>query len=152
MRTQINALVAFLFILALAACAAEIETSEFDREFFRMSTSEQIEKFSKFDLQVQYRLVVVGNQVVHPPALYLTQEFAKRGVVAIPLLSAELTNAQSELTVRDIVAILAEMRRLHVYDVKENVQLMALVRDRVASMKGQWRLLTDGMEQEIEAK
>ena len=128
---------------------ADVAPSQFDGDFFRLSTSEQIRRFQGYDLEIRYELLVVGNQIVHPPAIYLVQEFAKQGPSAIPFLQSKLAQAKEEASIRDIVAILAEMHRLKSYDESINTSMKALVENRVSSMQGQWKPVTQRMLQEI---
>ncbi|WP_155518285.1 hypothetical protein [Ralstonia solanacearum] len=144
-----------IFTLLLLGCVSndsEIQPSQFDREFFRLPTTEQVKKFQGYAPETQYELLIVGNQVVHPPALYLAEEFAKQGKSIIPFLRSKLAATKQESTVRDVVAVLAEMQRLGSYEVKGDASLMAFVEERVAGMQGQWKAATQHMLEEIQGQ
>ena len=148
-------IIIILFALLVMACEsnnADVVPNKYDHDFFRKTTSEQIVQFSKHSLEVQYELLVVGNQIVHPPAMYLIPEFAKHGEAAIPFLFEKLTQAKEEASIRDIVAILAEMRRLKLYSETENSDLKKLIDNRVAAMSGQWKEATEEMLADINGK
>ncbi|WP_013207825.1 hypothetical protein [Ralstonia solanacearum] len=149
---QIISLLCTLFLLGCVSNGSEITPSQFDREFFRLSTAEQVKKFQGYNPDTQYELLIVGNQVVHPPALYLAEEFAKQGKSIIPFLRSKLAATKQESTVRDVVAVLAEMQRLGSYEVKCDASLMAFVEERVAGMQGQWKAATRHMLEEIQGQ
>ncbi|MEF9388678.1 hypothetical protein V4890_24100 [Ralstonia solanacearum species complex bacterium KE056] len=146
---KVTVLLCCAFLFGCNFGESEIEPNQFDSDFFRLSTDTQVKRFHEYDLQIQYELVIVGNQVVHPPAIYLAEEFAEQGAAAIPFLRDKLASAKKEATVRDIVAILAEMHRLKSYNVGNDSALMRLVDERVNSMQGQWKSVTLHMLQEI---
>lgn len=149
---QIVSLLCTLFLLGCIPNESEVEPSQADRDFFRQSTSEQVKKFNEFGPETQYELLIVGNQLVHPPALYLAEEFARQGKAIIPFLRSKLTAANKDATVRDVVAILSEMQRMGSYEVKSDASLMALVEERLATMQGQWKPVTQRMVEEIRKK
>lgn len=146
---QVIALFFALFFLGCAPKEAEVVPTQLHRDFFHLPTSEQVKRFHEYDIETQYELLVVGNQVVHPPAIYLAEEFAKQGKSIVPLLRNKLAEAKQEATVRDVVGILAEMHRLRTYDVASDANLMALVKERTAAMRGQWKPVTQHMVDEI---
>lgn len=142
--------ISLVFILfGCVSSNADVVSSKFDDDFFRLSTSEQLRRYHGYDIEIRYELLVVGNQIVHPPAIYLVQEFAKQGPSAIPFLQSKLEQAKEEASIRDIVAILVEMHRLKLYDETINKSLKALVENRANSMRGQWKPVTQRMLQEM---
>ena len=146
---QVMTLICLIFFGACISNDPEFAPSQFDRDFFNLTTNEQIKQFSKYGIETQYELLVVGNQVVHPPALYLIEEFARKGETVIPFLHTKLNQAKRDVAVRDIVAILSEMQRLRTYDVQGDASLMALAENRIAAMQGKWKLVTQHMIEEI---
>lgn len=144
-------LLCIIFLFGCFSNESEIMPSQFDREFFRLSTAEQVKIFHRYGPEVQYDLLIVGNQIVHPPAFYLVEEFAKEGIFVVPILRSKLAAAKRESTIRDVVAILAEMQRLGSYEVKDDASLMDLVGQQIASMQGQWKPVTLRMFEEIQA-
>jgi len=141
-----------LLCIFLAGCISnttEIAPRQFHRDFFKLPVSEQVRQFHEYDLETQYELLIVGNQVAHPPAFYLTTGFAAQGESVISFLTDKLDETRSDLTVRDIVAVLAKMQHLQSYDVGNDVHLMTLVEERVAAMRSQWKPVTQRMVEEI---
>lgn len=76
---KVTVLLCCAFLFGCNFGDSEVEPNQFDRDFFRLSTDAQVKRFHEYDLQTQYELVIVGNQVVHPPAIYLAEEFAEQG-------------------------------------------------------------------------
>ncbi|MHA6881788.1 hypothetical protein [Ralstonia pseudosolanacearum] len=146
---KLKALLLCAFLFGCNSGDSEIEPNQFDRDFFHLSTEAQVKKFHEYDMKTQYELVIVGNQVVHPPAIYLAEEFAEQGEAAIPFLRDKLASTKKEVTIRDIVAIFTEMHRLKSYKFSNDSSLMRLVDERVNSMQGQWKSVTVQMLQEI---
>lgn len=146
---QMISLLCTLFLLGCIPNESRVEPSQADRDFFRQPTSVQVKKFNELGPEAQYELLIVGNQLVHPPALYLVEEFARQGKVVIPFLRSKLTNANKDVTIRDVVAILSEMQRMGSYEVKSDATLMALVEEKLAAMQGQWKPVTQRMLEEI---
>jgi len=112
------------------------------REFFRLPTHDQRDRFGKFDAETQYKLLLFGNDVMHPPALYLATEFAKQGPSLVPSLENKLRNERKEQAIRDIVLVLSEMDGLRVYSVSRDSALMDLLVRRTNEMHGAWREAT----------
>ena len=139
-----------LFLLGCIDYTPEIEPNQFDREFFRLTIDERIKQFQEYDSETQYKLLIIGNQLVHPPALYLVDEFAKKGKSIVPFLRSKLAAAKLEVTVRDIVAVFSAMQRFGSYEVKDDASLMALIKERIAAMQGQWKPVTQHMFEEIQ--
>lgn len=108
--------------------------------FYRQSTSEQMRTFRQHALSEQLDLYLYGNQVRHPPAIYLARCFALSGERAVELLRSKLKSKTDDLTVRDISALLAAIDSMGKYDVSKDVKLMDALRSLVANMQDQgWR-------------
>lgn len=148
---KLIALLIVSFLFACTSLAEELTPSQAEKEFFRQSTAVQMRRFDSLDIEQQYRLLVIGNQVIHPPALYLTERFAKRGAEGGEFLVGKLASTKSETSIRDIVAVFAEMQRSGTSDVRSNAKAMALIQAQVSSMKGQWALTTRRMVEEIQS-
>jgi hypothetical protein len=136
-----------LFCVLILGCTThrlEFEISELHRGFFRIPYSGQSKMFHRLDLETQYELYIMSIQYYHPPYLYLVDELAKRGKEIVPLLCSKLTTTKREITVRDIVSLLFEMQHSGTYDVRSDVELMALVEKRVSAMQGIWRPMAKG--------
>lgn len=114
------------------------------RMFYRQPTSEQQRTFRQHALEDQLGLFFFGNQVRHPPALYLAQCFALNGAHAVELLRSKLNVDSDDLTVRDIAMLLATIDVMGKYDVARDTQLMAALRSRVTQMHDEgWRNTTE---------
>ena len=146
---KIIPLLCTLFLLGCFSYNSEIEPNQFHREFLLgLSMDEQVERFHEYDPETQYELLIVGNQVVPPPAQYLAGAFAKQGKSIVPFLRAKLAAAKKELTVRDIVVVFCDMQRLGTYDVKGDASLIALVEERIATMQSDWKLTVQSIFEE----
>ena len=120
--------------------------------FFRLPPKDQIAEFPKRDLENQYAVLICGNQALHPPAIYLAEPFAHEGSAAVVFLKEKLSKPQGDLTVRDIVAVLSEMRRQQTYNVAADADLMRLVEERIASMKDDtWKRYVEQQVREFRA-
>lgn len=132
-------MVALAFVLT-AGCSwfnpDYYSANESTRDFFRLPTAEQRERFRALDLEHQYELLVFGIDAIHPPAAYLATEFAEQGEVIVPLLKKKLASEQRELAVRDIAWVLSEMDGLKIYRVSQDAELMRLLGGRANAMKG----------------
>lgn len=102
--------------------------------FYQKPLRERIATFDSYDLKNQYQIFICGNQVIHPPAIYLAEPFAKQGAAAVPLLKAKLTQADDDLTIRDIVLVFAEMQRQRSYNVPKDAGLVKLITEKVKEM------------------
>ena len=130
--------------------AIDRQCSKLATTFFRLPSKTQLEEFSRSGLEEQYTLLICGNQAIHPPALQLARALALRGATAVTFLKDKLAQAQGDLTVRDIVAVFAEMRRNHTYDVAADEDLRRLIDRRVAAMKDpDWKRLVSQTATEI---
>jgi hypothetical protein len=110
------------------------------RAFFAQPTNEQMKTFRQHALAEQLELYFYGNQVRHPPAIYLARCFALNGEPAVDLLRAKLGSKNSDLTVRDISTLLATISAMGKYNVSKDMGLMRLLRTQVANMQDQgWR-------------
>lgn len=110
------------------------------RAFYAQPTAKQMMTFRQHALDEQLDLYFYGNQVRHPPAIYLARCFALGGERAVDLLRAKLSAENDDLTVRDISALLAAIAAMGEYDVSKDAKLMGALRSQVANMQDQgWR-------------
>lgn len=111
--------------------------------FFQMPLKERMKKFGSYELEEQYRIFICGNQVMHPPAIYLAGPFAQQGAPAVVFLKEKLANANDDLTIRDIVLVFTEMKRRNTYDVAEDQALITLIAGSVEKMQDKdWKRMT----------
>ncbi|WP_155950980.1 hypothetical protein [Rhodanobacter sp. OR87] len=113
--------------------------------FYKNSLRERIATFDSYDLGSQYEIFICGNQVIHPPAIYLAESFAKEGAAAVPLLKKKLAQADDDLTVRDIVLVFAGMQRQRSYDVSKDADLVRLIVEKLNGMHDpEWKAIAQG--------
>ena len=136
------ALVLALLLVSCTMRGPDLATGNRYADFFRSTTTEQIRKFKNFGVDEQYSLFLYGNQVMHPPALYLARPFALNGLKAIPFLEAKLLATKSELTIRDISKLVLEIATLNQCDFPYDSDLVALLSKRANAMGGIWKNVT----------
>ena len=125
-------------------CKKWIET------FFKMPPSEQIKIFSSYTIEDQYSIYICGNQIFHPPAIYIARPFATQGNLAADFLKTRLLQTKDDLTIRDIVFVFEEMNRQKTYNVRKDGDLMKLIKDRIDGMNNKdWKRTTEEMLQEM---
>ena len=139
-----NARSLFLLLISfLAGCASSrIEGVDVSaaRAFYKQPTAQQLKTFRQNTVSDQPNLYFFGNQVRHPPAIYLARCFALNGKSAVVLLRSKLVEASGDLTVRDITMLFATIDAMGTYDVAGDVQLMRALSARVAKMQDEgWR-------------
>ena len=129
---------------------SNVKCSKLTNDFFHItSIDERMRQFPNHTINEQYELYIFGNQVVHPPAIYLAPLFAEQGPIIIPLLRSKLEAAPEELTIRDIVSVLRWMAKLKLYDFSKDLELISLLDKRVRDMNGIWKPITYKMFSEI---
>lgn len=111
----------------------------------------QIAEFSKLDVADKYRLFLYGNQKVHPPALYLSDAFARDPVV-VHYLSEKLRGDVDWLTVRDIVAVLSDVKYMGLYDFCRDAELINLLDRKIKHVPEPWYELVSKMVNEIKSE
>jgi len=112
--------------------------------FYAKSLKERISTFPRYSFEEQYGIYLYGNQVQHPPAIYLADPFAAQGKSIVSLLSDRLRAATDDLTIRDIVMVFSAMSRAKTYDVAGDEHLMKLLEGSAKRMKDpDWRALVE---------
>lgn len=120
------------------------------KTFFQLPLEERIRRFSNYTLEDQYSIYTCGNEVVHPPAMYLAGPLAMNGKAAVHFLKVKLLQAKNDLLIHNIILIFAEMSRRKTYDIMGDRQLVRLLDNSVAKMKNEeWRHMVDQMMKEI---
>lgn len=146
-----------IFSLSQTACSRPVkkigdyDCSELVESFFYgRSVSDRINDFAKHPVEKQFAIFVCGNQVIHPPPLYLVTPLANNGGGLVDLLIGELLEARDDLIIRDIVFIVSEMSRLRTYEARRNVRLMSIMEMRVKGMRNpDWKSVTEKMLGEV---
>ena len=111
-----------------------IQPSDLTRDFFNKSMSEQSQQFSNYSMDEQYELLLYGQQVVHPRAGYLVEEFAKQGSIIVPFLKTKLKTTTDEQTIYDIVLVFSELARIMRYDFSKDQELNDLLHQRASDI------------------
>jgi hypothetical protein len=120
------------------------------KTFYRIPRQDQSENFRSFKIEDKYSIFICGNQIVHPPAIYLARAFAMDGNTAADFLKAKLSQAKDDLTIRDIILVFREMSRQKTCDVAGDTVLMQCITDSVTRIKNEgWRNIVDQMVKEI---
>jgi hypothetical protein len=84
---------AFPGIFGCQPHADGVKESKLIRHFFLdMSEDDQEREFKNYSLDEQYNLYIWGNQVVHPPAMYLAKPFAQQGPTIVPFLMKKFSS------------------------------------------------------------
>lgn len=150
--------IALLLAIAMPAGCGFASDSSIHREcrtwvksFFHKPLKAQQADLRSFAVEDQYRIYLCGNQVIHPPTMYLAGSFAQGGKGVANLLEGELSKSNTDATVRDIVMALREVQRLGAYDVAQDRKLMQLAADSISKMHDKdWQQMTNEMLLEIE--
>jgi hypothetical protein len=112
--------------------------------FYTKSLKERISTFPRYSFDEQYAIYLYGNQVQHPPAIYLADPFAAQGKSIVVPLSDRLRTATDDLTIRDLVMVFSAMSRAKTYDVARDEQLMRLLEGSAKKMKDpDWRAIVN---------
>jgi hypothetical protein len=120
--------------------------------FYEKPLKERLAAFPQYKFEEQYAIYLYGNQVQHPPAIYLADPFAAEGKSVVRPLSSRLMAATDDLTIRDLVMVFSAMSRQKSYDVTGDQQLMNLLKDSAGRMKDvDWRRLVEKEVSSLEA-
>jgi hypothetical protein len=128
-------------VLFLSGCKAEIDQNAWSSQqevvdqFYSKPVKERVATFEEYSFDQRYAIYLYGNQVQHPPALYLTDTFAAGGQEIVAPLSARLAASEYEVTTRDLVMVFAAMHRLKTYDVAKDEALMRQLTEATARMR-----------------
>jgi len=137
-REQVELIAAFFLVLGqyvMMRFTVDDQCLTWVTTFFQKPDKEQEAEFRQYALEQQYALFLCGNQVMHPPAMYLMVPFAMGGKRVVGFLQSKLAQATEDLTIRDIVLVLEEVQRQKTYDVAGDRDLMQLITDSVARIK-----------------
>jgi hypothetical protein len=117
----------------------DIRTSYFQK----LTIPERMQNFRSLDLDKQYAVYICGNRVIHPPALYLAETFAREGAVAVPFLKQKLLATKKDTTVRHIIDVFNQMQYFKTYDVAADTDLMSAIVTRAEKIDNkEWREYT----------
>ena len=134
-------IVALLFLIGVCGCS-RVDPAIRDCGGVREAYLEFLpstERFTEYDLEIQYMIFICGSQSQHPPLLF-TNAMASEGEVAARFLARKLAESNHDLTTRDILDVYVEMASQGSYDVRGDVALMALLERKVQSMRPSvWR-------------
>jgi hypothetical protein len=138
----VRVVASFLFVILIAWSRVEAADPNPWRShqavvdaFYAKSVKDRIETFSRYSFDEQYAIYLYGNQIQHPPALYLADPFAAEGKGVVDALAKRLAGTSDDLTIRDLVIVFAAMNRQKTYDVRGDGRLRKLVTESVQRMK-----------------
>lgn len=146
-----------VFVCMMMACGAAWNSSlrrqcrPWVDTFFSEPLKTQIAKFKSYSLDNQYQIYICGNQIVHPPTIYLSEPFAEGGRATAVVLKEHLMQGSNDATVRDITMVFREMVKNGTYDVSNDIILMQMLASKIEQMKDHdWKRITREMFLEIE--
>lgn len=130
-----------LVALFVSSCKQEVDQNAWSSQqevvdqFYSMSVNERIASFAEYSFDQQYAIYIYGNQVQHPPALYLVDEFAAEGQEIVAPLLERLTASAHEATTRDLILVFSAMQRSGTYDVARDESLMRRLSEAAEGMQ-----------------
>ena len=131
--------------------SAKLSCSKYRDTFFSKPTTVQMAEFDSLTVENQYAVFICGNQVREPPSIHLATPFAKEGAAVVGFLKAKLTNADGDLTIRDILLVFAEMSRQRTYNVAGDGDLMRVITAAVGRVKdADWKKVCERSFGEIQ--
>lgn len=124
----------------LSACATpRPSANDMERKFYSQPLKTQMVTFRNYSISDQLTLYLYGNQVRHPPAIYLSECFALSGAPAREVLRSRLKGRLDDLTVRDIATLIAA---IDAAGTSIDQEIIGLLRQQIASMQDrEWREL-----------
>ncbi len=136
-----------LISLPIPGFSSHVDTRAYRKEidtFYAKTLKDQIATFTSRPFEEQYAIYIYGNQVRHPPAIYLARPFGSEGEKVVAPLSKKLIDAHDDLTVRDTVIVFSEMSSQKTYDVAGDERLMKFLSDAVAGMRNpDWKAIAE---------
>ncbi len=151
MQRLLRAVSAVVLCLAVAGCGLCVAShpGPTASAFFRLDITDQVKQFKTYAIEEQYELFEFGNQVVHPPAIYLAEPFAQRGPSVVPFLVKKLKDSGSGAEVRDIALVFSELNDGKLYDFLADPGPINLLEQKASSLGGVWGPTTLKMVSEI---
>jgi hypothetical protein len=146
-----------LSLLIGTGCSPEMRVGDYEcsqlTAYFRgQPYNVRMAQFAAADLEKQYAIYICGNQWLHPPELELADAFARGGGKVVRLLKSKLSPTIDDVTIRDVVMVLAQMSRQRTYDVAGDSELMRTIDKRVLAMKSPyWKSIVKEDLREIRA-
>jgi hypothetical protein len=143
-RLAVGALALFLPLFVCAACNAQ-EPGTMPKEALRAfyadrSADHRMHTFRLHSVDQQLQIFLYGNQVIHPPTIYLADCFALGGSEAVAVLRSRLSARVTDLDIRDMANLLLAIQRSGTYDVRADEALRRLLDDRISAMvDGGWK-------------
>jgi hypothetical protein len=148
-----------LLILCVTDCSAAdlhvgtYKCSQLTEYFYGKPLKARLAQFADADLDKQYAIYICGNQYLEPPATYFARLLAREGGKVVGFLKKKLSQANDDGTIRDVIAVFAEMNGQKTYAVSDDQELMKLMTGSVARMRDDgWRRITEGMVSEIQSE
>jgi hypothetical protein len=127
-----------LFVLSFILIAAAND-HKLERDFFfRQPRETRLERMRRYSVEDQYKIYRFGHDKIEPPALFLAEPIAERGVAVIPFLVEQLKIDKEDLAVRDILYLLQRMQWMKTFDARKDPSLMKMLDDRVSAIKSKY--------------
>jgi hypothetical protein len=132
----------FLVVPTLYGCTSWFYPME--AAYFKKYPAGDLTVLDEYSLEEQYKIYRYGNDVVHPPLIYLADAIAKRGNSAVPFLLKKLEGETEDEGIRDIAQIFAHMLYGRYYDVRANPQIIPLLEKKIEGMDG-WKAVASSI-------
>jgi hypothetical protein len=149
MRLWVLIFVAANLLLA-SSCKSDVDQNawhaqqEVVDQFYSKPLKERLASFNEYPIDQQYAIYLYGNQVLHPPALYLADALAANGQTIVAPLSDRLAASENDQTIRDLVMVFSAMNRLKSYDVARDASLMRRLTEATARMREtEWKRIVE---------
>ncbi len=137
-------------LLLVSSCKSDVDQKAWHAQqgvvdqFYSKPLKERLVSFDGYPIDQQYAIYLYGNQVLHPPALYLVDAFAANGQTIVAPLSDRLAASENDQTIRDLVMVFSAMNRLKSYNVAQDDALMRRLTKATAKMKEtEWKRIVE---------
>ncbi|MBD8528275.1 hypothetical protein [Pseudomarimonas arenosa] len=121
------------------------------QDFYSQPMADRLKSYRRNSLEVQLTLFFFGNQIRHPPALYLADCFALSGDAGAELIQKRLQQDTADLNVRDMATLIRAMNEIGSSSLASNPKLIDQLRLRALSIRDSgWREYTLKIVSDIE--
>lgn len=107
-------------------------------KYFSMPIVVQIEEMSRLSPMDKLRIYFYGNEEIHPPATYLSGSVAISAVEVIPIIKDILREETNDLIIRDIVALMVDIKNHKYYNIESDKELIYLLDGAVSRVSEPW--------------
>jgi len=119
----------------------DVPPSKLTKFFYdaQLTRSEREKLFKSLSLDEQYKILIYGNQAIHPPDGKGVELLAEEGPSVIPFLTEKLRATQNEMTIHDIIDVFSAMALKKRYDFSKDQELLALLDQKAQTLRGFWK-------------